>query len=97
MNTRFNTDTLVNDLKTVVRDSEKLLAEVADASGEKAAVLREQLSESIAKAKCACQKLEEKTKDSLKAADEVVRQHPYESIGVALAVGVVIGALVARK
>jgi ElaB/YqjD/DUF883 family membrane-anchored ribosome-binding protein len=27
----------------------------------------------------------------------VIRDHPYQSIGVALAVGVVIGALVARK
>ena len=62
MNTRFNTDVLVEDLKNVVRDSEQLLAAVSDATGEKAEALRERLSESLATAKETCCKLEQKTK-----------------------------------
>ena len=97
MNTRFNTEVLVEDLKNVVRDSEQLLAAVSDATGEKAEALRERLSESLATAKETCCKLEQKTKEGVRAADEMVREHPYQSIGVALAAGVVIGALLARK
>ena len=97
MSARFNTDVLVQDLKNVVRDSEQLLAAVSDATGEKAEALRERLSESLASAKQTCCKLEQKAKDGAKAADEIVRDHPYQSIGVALAAGVVIGALIARK
>jgi ElaB/YqjD/DUF883 family membrane-anchored ribosome-binding protein len=97
MNARFNTEALVTDLKNVVRDSEELLAAVSDATGERAEELREKLNEKLAHARVACRKLEGRTRESLEEADKVIRDHPYQSIGVALAVGVVIGALVARK
>src|SRR5688572_11548708 len=97
MNNRVNTDALVSDLKTVVPDTEQLLAAVADATGEKAETLRQRLSESLAAARQTCCKLEDKTREGLEATDKVIRTHPYQSMGVALAVGVVIGALVARK
>jgi ElaB/YqjD/DUF883 family membrane-anchored ribosome-binding protein len=97
MNTRFDTDVLVADLKNVVRDSEQLLAAVSDATGEKAEALRERLDETLEKARQTCCKLEDKTKEGIRAADGVIRDHPYQSIGVALAAGVVIGALIARK
>jgi ElaB/YqjD/DUF883 family membrane-anchored ribosome-binding protein len=32
-----------------------------------------------------------------KAADQIIRKHPYESIGIALGVGLLIGVLVRRK
>lgn len=97
MNNRLNTDALVTDLKSVMRDSEQLLAAVAGATGEKADALRERLDEGLQKAREACGKLEEKTKENLARADRVVRENPYQTAGVALAVGVVIGALIARK
>jgi ElaB/YqjD/DUF883 family membrane-anchored ribosome-binding protein len=97
MNNRINTDALVSDLKGVVRDSEQLLAAVAETSGEKAAALRTRLSETLETARETCHKLEAKTQQSLEAADHVIRGHPYQSIGIALALGVVIGAVVARK
>jgi ElaB/YqjD/DUF883 family membrane-anchored ribosome-binding protein len=97
MNNRIETEALVTDLKSVVRDSEQLLQAVAGVTGEKAEALRERLRDSVQAAKDACGKLEAKTKESLQMADRTVRAHPYESIGVALAAGLVIGALIARK
>jgi ElaB/YqjD/DUF883 family membrane-anchored ribosome-binding protein len=97
MNARCNTDALVTDLKNVVRDSEELLAVVSDATGEKAEALRAKLNEKLEAARIACRKLEEKTKENVESADKVIREHPYQSIGVALALGVVIGAVVGRK
>jgi ElaB/YqjD/DUF883 family membrane-anchored ribosome-binding protein len=97
MSSRFNTDTLVSDLKSVVRDSEQLLQAVAGATGEKADELRERLADTIESARETCRNLEGKTKDTLKAADTVVRDHPYQSLGVALALGVILGVVVARK
>jgi ElaB/YqjD/DUF883 family membrane-anchored ribosome-binding protein len=97
MNNRINTDTVVADLKTVVRDSEQLLEAVTGVTGEKAEALRQRLSETMERARQTCGKLEAKTKESLEATDKIIREHPYQSLGVALAVGVVIGALVARK
>jgi ElaB/YqjD/DUF883 family membrane-anchored ribosome-binding protein len=97
MNNRLNTDAVVTDLKSVVRDSEQLLEAVAGATGEKAEALRQRLSETLQSARETCCKLEDKAKENLAKADQVVREHPYQSVGVALALGVVIGALIARK
>jgi len=43
------------------------------------------------------QKIEEKTTASAKATDRAIREHPYESIGVAFGIGVLIGVLINRK
>ena len=97
MSNRLNTEPLVSDLKSVVRDSEQLLESIADATGEKAVELRRRLTENIQAAREACCRLEGKAKEGIKGADLTIREHPYQSIAVALAAGVVIGALVARK
>ncbi len=39
----------------------------------------------------------ERAVESAKAADRVVRGHPYQAIGVALGVGLLIGLLVGRR
>ena len=93
----INTDKLVGDLKRIVADSEELLRATADAAGDKAGAVRERLAHSLDNAKRACRNLEEKAIDGAKAADKVVRDHPYESIGVAFGIGLVIGLLVAKK
>ena len=93
----LNTERLTGDLKRVVRDSEELLEATADAVGDKAREVRKRLSATVEGAKRTCRQLEEKAIDSAKAADKVVRKHPYESIGVALGIGLLIGVLVGRK
>jgi ElaB/YqjD/DUF883 family membrane-anchored ribosome-binding protein len=40
---------------------------------------------------------EEKAVERAKAADRVIRDHPYPTIGLAFGVGLLIGFLVARK
>ena len=97
MSNRINTDALVTDLKSVVRDSEQLLEAAAGVTGEKAEAIRERLNETLQAARETCRDLEEKTREGVRAADEVIRDHPYQTIGMALAAGVVIGALIARK
>jgi ElaB/YqjD/DUF883 family membrane-anchored ribosome-binding protein len=92
-----HSEKLLTDLKRVVRDSEELLHDSGEVVGEKARELRERLNQTLVKAKEACTRLQEKTKATAKAADECIRDHPYQSIGVALGVGVLIGWLVTRK
>jgi ElaB/YqjD/DUF883 family membrane-anchored ribosome-binding protein len=94
MNTSAEVEKLTGDLKNVVRDSEQFLAAMA---GEKAEAIREQLGELVESARVACAKLETKTKAGLQTADQTVREHPYQAIGIAAAVGVLVGVLLARK
>ena len=92
-----NTEKLVTDLKRVVRDSEDLLQATAGAVGDRAHQVREKLSDALESAKRTCRKLEDKAIEGAKATDKVIREHPYQSIGVAFGVGLLIGVLVTRK
>jgi ElaB/YqjD/DUF883 family membrane-anchored ribosome-binding protein len=92
-----STEKLVTDLKRVVRDSEELLQASAGAVGDKANELRERLSRTLESAREACRRLEDKAIEGAKATDKVIREHPYESIGVAFGIGLLVGVLVTRK
>ena len=74
---------LMSDLKVVVHDAEDLLKATASDLGEKAREARARLATTLDSAKATCKRLEEKTIATAKAADRVVRDHPYHSIGVA--------------
>ena len=88
---------LASDLKAVVRDAEELLKATAGQVGEKVAELRSRLAAALESAKATCHRLEEKTVVAAKATDRTIREHPYESIGIAFGVGLLLGVLVARK
>jgi ElaB/YqjD/DUF883 family membrane-anchored ribosome-binding protein len=59
--------------------------------------LREKLEAATEKARELCHKLQEKTAAAAKATDAAVREHPYQAVGIAFGVGVLIGALVAWR
>jgi ElaB/YqjD/DUF883 family membrane-anchored ribosome-binding protein len=88
---------LRGDLKQVVRDAEELLKATAGEAGEQVKEVRGRLSTALASAKATCEHLQDKTVEAAKATDHVIREHPYESIGVAFGVGLLIGVLVGRR
>ena len=88
---------LVKDLKAVVRDAEELMKATAGQAGDKLTELRSRLSTALESAKGTYGKMEEKTVAAAKATDRCIRDHPYETIGVAFGVGVVVGILAARR
>jgi ElaB/YqjD/DUF883 family membrane-anchored ribosome-binding protein len=92
-----NIDTITTDLKTLSRDAEALMHATAGQAGEKVSELRARLSAALESAKATCHRLEEKAVAGAKVADKTIREHPYESIGVAFGVGLLIGVLVGRR
>jgi len=93
----INTDRLVTDLKTVTRDAEELLKTVSGEKGNGSHELRMRLSSAIDSCKATYHRLEEKAVAGAKATDKTIRQHPYESLGVAFGMGLLVGVLVSRK
>ena len=93
----INTDRLVSDLKTVTRDAEELLKTVSGDRGNGSNEMRMRLSSAIESAKVTYHRLEEKAVAGAKATDKVIREHPYESLGVAFGLGLLVGVLVTRK
>lgn len=92
-----STEKLVGDLKVVARDAEDLLKATAGEVSERAREVRARLTASVERARNACEGLQEKAAAGAKATDKVVRSHPYESIGIAFGVGLLVGVLVTRK
>ena len=92
---------LIHDFKVVVADAEALLKATAGQGGEAMTAVRARVEESlaIAKAKMADAQaaLLVRTKAAAKATDEYVHVHPWQAIGVAASVGVVIGLLIGRR
>jgi len=58
--------------------------------------IRAKLESAIEKAKDACERLEGKTVAAAKTADKAVRTHPYQAMGIAFGVGLLVGVLATR-
>ncbi len=92
---------LMADLRAVVADAEDLLKATATQTGERIAAARARAEESLKAAKARL--LEEqaamtaKTKAAAKAAEDYVRTHPWQSVGIAAVVGLILGILAARR
>lgn len=93
----LSAEKLVADLKRIVADSEELLSATENAADDQASEVRERLAKALDAARRTCRQLEEKAVDGAKAADRSIREHPYQSIGAAFGIGLLIGVLVTRK
>lgn len=88
---------LMSDLKVLAHDAEELMKATANDLGDKAREARTRLTATLESAKANCKRIEERTIATAKAADRVIRDHPYQSIGIAFGIGLLIGVLVNRK
>jgi ElaB/YqjD/DUF883 family membrane-anchored ribosome-binding protein len=92
---------LLTDLKAVVADSEELLRATAGAVDERASAARARITESLRTARARLDSLDDevlaRVKDATKAADDYVHEHPWGAVGVAAAVGLLAGVLIARR
>ncbi len=94
---QISREKIKEDLRTLMHDAEALLKATASDMSDKAREARARLGEALEKAKATCQRMEEKTAAAAKATDKVIREHPYESVGIAFGVGLLLGVLVSRK
>jgi ElaB/YqjD/DUF883 family membrane-anchored ribosome-binding protein len=82
---------------TLMEDAQELLAATAHVAEEKVIEARKRLTSAIEKGKEAWNAVQEKAVAGAKATDQVIREHPYQSLGVALGVGALIGYLLSRR
>ena len=97
MTNEANMEKIVTDLKVLSRDAEAVLQATAGQAGDKMSELRARLASALESAKGTYKRMEERTVAGAKVADQTIRAHPYESIGVAFGVGLLIGVLVGRR
>jgi ElaB/YqjD/DUF883 family membrane-anchored ribosome-binding protein len=94
---RGDSEKTLHDLGSAVREGEELLNAVTGEHGEKSRALRAKLESAVEKAKAMYERLEDKTVAAAKVADQTVREHPYQAIGIAFGIGLLIGVLAARS
>ena len=101
MNIESSRDKLVDEFSSVLSEAETLLDKAAKETGDKARDLRSQVEARLLSAKLKLQELEGEAVDRAKAAaratDDYVHDHPWQAIGVAAGIGLVIGMLVSRR
>jgi ElaB/YqjD/DUF883 family membrane-anchored ribosome-binding protein len=92
---------LMEDLKVVVADAEELLKATASQTGERIAAARIKAGESLQVAKARLSEAHasavEKVKVAAKTTDDYVHENPWQSVGIAAALGLVLGALISRR
>ena len=88
--------TVNHHLGALAEDAHALLVATADMGGDKVTEARQRLAAALDNGKEVFSQVRDKAITSAKAADRSVRQNPYPAIGAALAVGTVIGFLIAR-
>jgi ElaB/YqjD/DUF883 family membrane-anchored ribosome-binding protein len=92
---------LIDDVKVVLHDADALLHETAGQLGDKAREARARLEKGIKAAKERLSDLQkqgvEQAKVAAKATDEFVHDHPWPSVGIAFAVGALVGLVIGRR
>lgn len=94
-------DKLVEDLRAVVADAEELMKATANQTGERIAAARAKAGESLQAAKARLEDAQaavvERTKVAARATDDYVHEKPWQAIGAAAVVGLILGALISRR
>lgn len=99
--TAVSREKLAADLRAVIHDTEELIKATAGQAGEKIGAARARAEESLRDAKARLTELGEagveRAKAAAKATDVYVHENPWQSIGVAAAIGFLAGWVLGRK
>lgn len=99
--THAHKDKLMADLQLVLADAEALLAATAGDASDNMAELRERVQATLSQARSglidAQEQVVERAKAAAKATDDYVHENPWQSVGVAAGVGLLLGLLIGRR
>lgn len=86
-----------NDMGTLGEDARALLAATADVAGQKVGQARKRLTAALDSGKEIYNRVSEQAVEGAKVADQTIRKNPYQAMGIAFGVGVLLGYLVSRR
>lgn len=94
-------EVLMADFQALVSDTERLLEHTATLAGDQADDLREQIHDSLLRARETLQlteqSLRERGQAAVTATEDYVQANPWQSVGIAAGVGFLIGLLATRR
>jgi ElaB/YqjD/DUF883 family membrane-anchored ribosome-binding protein len=94
-------DKIAQDVKAVIADAEELLRVTASEAGERVAVARARIQEGLQQAKTKLGEAEElvadRTRQAARYTDEYVHDNPWQAVGVAVGIGLLLGLILTRR
>ena len=97
----MTTQALRTDLANVMRDAEALMKASAGHGGEKVDEARNRILESLESAKRRLLEVERSAvrqgEEAVAATEQYVKSNPWQSVGIAAGVGLILGVLLARR
>lgn len=92
---------LAEDFRRLITDIEELLRVTANQAGDDAAEVRQRIQGQLHAAREQLAELQDvaiaKAKAAGHATDEFVHENPWKSIGIASAIGLIVGLLITRR
>ena len=92
---------LIDDLTAVIKDAESLLRVTAAQTGDKVEEIRARAQETVKNAKARLEDVEEqalaRAREFAGEADEYVRGNPWQAVGIAAGIGLLVGLLMSRR
>lgn len=86
-----------DELNTLAEDARNLIEATADVAGDKVANARKRLAAALENSKEIYGRVRARAIEGAKATDRAVHEHPYQAVGVALGVGILLGLLIGRR
>jgi ElaB/YqjD/DUF883 family membrane-anchored ribosome-binding protein len=91
----------VHEIKNLIADVEDLVARIANLKDEEVAKLRTKVMRAVDAAKEGMAEgagtVRDQAQQAISGADDYVRESPWVAVGIAAAVGAVVGILVSRR
>jgi ElaB/YqjD/DUF883 family membrane-anchored ribosome-binding protein len=98
---KVTTADLMDDLRKVVQDTEALLRATEGQIGEKADDARRRVQAALESARTRLKTVQgsatEMGEEAVKATEVYVRENPWQSVGIAAGIGLVLGLLISRR
>ncbi len=85
---------LAEDVSVLLQDAETL---VQASGGNLSPASKAELASALARMKAHGERIKQQALRGARATDRVIRQYPYQSMGVALGLGVLLGVILRRK
>jgi ElaB/YqjD/DUF883 family membrane-anchored ribosome-binding protein len=98
-------DALGTDMKNAARDAGEAIKtsgqQLGDEMGERYRNARSKFQDTLSQAKDGLTDMQEnvsaRTRDAMDSTDQFVKEHPWQSVGIGAAVGLVVGFLMMRR
>jgi ElaB/YqjD/DUF883 family membrane-anchored ribosome-binding protein len=91
-------EALLNDLRTLVAEAEKLLSDAPNANGEEAvSTLRDRFEAAQERFTDLYASARKNVTAGAKYADDTIRANPYQALAIALGAGLLVGVLLGRR